>query len=181
MKLNLPNSERWTKEECRTRYIEDEKISLKAVSILSNVPKPTLEKWSKDGNWMADKKEFHKDLAKKAASQKLVDELSKLATDSYKAHYQLLAYAAQVINYKVRDLANIERLPEHERLEYLKTEHNPYDMDAWSRIISRATQGIAQATGLQSYIDINAAIKRLEKDGYGIIDISSIKDDIATE
>jgi hypothetical protein len=50
-------------------------------------------------------------------------------------------------------------------------------MDAWSRIISRSTDALAKVTGLHYYTDINAAIKRLEKEGLGVIDISMIQDD----
>lgn len=174
MQLRVLNSNRWSKEECRKKYIEDATVSLKAISILSGVPKPTLEKWSKEGNWVLDKKEYHKNSNN---NNKTNQELSDIATNNYKVHYQLLAYAAKIVQYKIADLARVDSLPPDERMDYIKAEHDPHDMDAWSRIIFRATEAISKVTGLQYYSDVNAAIKRIEKEGLGVIDLSMIKDD----
>jgi hypothetical protein len=172
MQLKSLNSNRWTKEECRKKYIEDFKISLKAISVLSRVPKPTLEKWSKEGNWVADKKEYHKNPDINKADQ----ELSDIASRNYKVHSQLLNYAAKILQYKMSDLSKVDSMSSDERLDYLKLEHDPHEIDAWSRIIFRATEAISKITGLQYYSDVNAAIKRIEKEGLGVIDLSLIQD-----
>jgi hypothetical protein len=169
-KLKILNSNRWAKEECRKKYIEDESISLKAISVLSGVPKPTLEKWCRDGNWVVDKKEYQKDI--KNSDIKHQQELSDIAHNSFKVHYQLLAYVSKIIQLKSSDLADLNKIPESERSDYLRLNHNPYEMDAWSRLVYRSTKGIAEATGIREYIDINAAVKRIEKEGFGVIDIS---------
>ncbi|MGA1047447.1 MAG: hypothetical protein ACO3UU_05520 [Minisyncoccia bacterium] len=173
MQLKVLNSNRWSKEECRKKYIEDISVSLKAISILSGVPKPTLEKWSKEGNWVSDKKEYHKD---PNTNNKTNQELSDIATNNYKVHYQLLAYAAKIVQYKIADLARVDSMSPDERMEYIKLEHDPHEMDAWSRIIFRATEAISKVTGLQYYSDVNAAIKRIEKEGLGIVDLSMMQD-----
>ncbi|MGA1590453.1 MAG: hypothetical protein EBR82_51110 [Caulobacteraceae bacterium] len=173
MDLRAANLNKWTKEECRRKYIEDFAISLKAISILSGVSKTTLSKWCKEGNWVEDKKEYHKN----KESNNSTKELSDIASHIYQLHYQMLVYASKVVKHKISDISQVDSIPVEQRLEYLKSEHNSHDMDAWSRIISRSTDALAKVTGLHYYTDINAAIKRLEKEGLGVIDISMIQDD----
>jgi hypothetical protein len=172
----------WPKDVCRRRYVEGgDNIGFRQLAIDSGRAKSTLQDWSKeliDGlNWAQQRVRFGSRISTavqqktiEKTSDKLSDELSEIAIANYERHKLARDYASKVFQIKSRQLAAIQNLPLDEQVEELKKNHQGYEMNYWSQILTRATDAIARATGLDYYVDINASAARVEREGYIISD-----------
>ena len=167
----------WTHEQCRLRYVEGgDNIGIRQLSKDSGQPKGTIGDWSKQEEWVDQRERFQDNLRTttrekiiEKTSEKLSDELSEIATTNYKAHRLARDYAVSIISIKARHMQVIQQMSFEQQLDAIKS-HNAHEMNFWSLILSRATEGIATATGLPYYIDVSAAARRVEKEGLIISD-----------
>jgi hypothetical protein len=135
--------------------------------------------WSSQDSWVSQREQHCNKLATvtrektiEKTSEKLSDELSEIASTNYKAHRLARDYAVSIIQVKAQHMQIIRQMPFEQQLEAIKS-HNAHEMNFWSLILSRATEGIAAATGLPYHIDVNAAARRVEKEGLIISDPTS--------
>ena len=167
---------RWSKEKCARRYIEGDRISLPKLAQESGVPEDTLSVWCKAGDWVNTRRDYHTKLAAASqeksiekTSEKLSDELSDIAIANYEAHRLARDYAASMFAIKASHLKQIKEKSLEEQLEGMRS-HVAYEMNFWSLVLSRATQGIESATGLAYYVNADASAKNLESLGYDIVE-----------
>lgn len=171
----------WPQDICRRRYVEGgDDISFRKLATESGRAKSTILVWAKeliDGlNWEQQRSRFkstisaatHEKTVQKT-SEKLSDELSDVAIANYSVHKLIRDYAHAVIQIKVRHLKQVQGMTGEEQLAELK-KHSASDMNYWSLIAARATQEIAAATGLPYHVNLNTSAKRLEQEGYVILD-----------
>lgn len=152
-------------------------IGIRGLADASGQPKGTVERWAKQELWVDQRRRYKDTLTTtvqqktiEKTSEKLSDKLSEIAIANYKCHELARNYAAKIIEIKARQLSEIQRLPHAEMVARLDKEHSGYEMNYWSQILKRSTDAIAQVSGLNYYVDINAAAGRLEREGYEIID-----------
>lgn len=167
----------WTEEQCRSRYVDvGDKIGIRTLAELSGHPKSTVGDWARKGNWASEKRKYLDNLAGRKTiektSEKLSDELSKIKTANYECHALLRDYASEVIKIKHEQLKLIKDLPLKQKASRIAKEHSGSDINYWSQVMKRSTDAIASLTGLNYYVDLNAAAGRLEREGYEIIDPS---------
>lgn len=171
----------WTKEQCRRRYVEGgDNIGIRGLADASGQPRTTLGRWSSEGDWVGQRSQYSDRVVTatqtrtvEKVSEKLSDQLSEIAIANYKCHELLRNYAAKVVEIKAHQLQAIQQLPLAEKDAILAKHHSGYEMNYWSQILKRSTDAIAQVSGLNYYVDINAAAGRLEREGYEIIDPSN--------
>ncbi|NJM23751.1 MAG: hypothetical protein HC907_36695 [Richelia sp. SM1_7_0] len=107
-------------------------------------------------------------------SEKLSDNLVGIAVDNYEVHKLEREVAHSVLKIKSQLLALIDpnQLDVEEIVEILK-KIDGCDTNYWSLILSRSTAGISNSTGLSNFVNVNAAFKRIEQEGFVIIDPAS--------
>lgn len=172
---NLPKP--WTKEQCRRRYIEgDDNIGIRPLAEISGNPKRTIEVWVRKEQWVEQKKQYRNKLRStiqketiEKKSKKISDELSDIVAKNYEVHKLTRDYVAKLIEARARQLAEDLRLEDSRKQLALK-QHNSVEINNLSQSLKRSTDAINEITGLQYYIDINAATDKLTREGYEVID-----------
>lgn len=162
----------WSKDQCRRRYVEgDDDIGIRQLAKDSGQPKGTVETWSKTNDWVGQRRRFRDDLQTEVrektiekTSDKLSDELSNIAIANYEAHQQVRDYALSVFRIRAKHMNSIQELPDDRQLEEVK-KHLGSEMNYWSQILKRATEGIESATGLPYWVNVNTSIRRVEREG----------------
>lgn len=151
-------------------------IGIRGLSEASGQARSTLERWSKTELWVDQRRQFQGTLKAvtqqksiEKASEKLSDELADVAIANYKAHKLARDYALAIFQIKARHIKKVQSLPDDEQMKELKN-HSASEMNYWSLILARSTQEIANSTGLAYYININTSAKKLEQEGYVVLD-----------
>lgn len=177
----------WTKEQCRRRYVEcDDEISFTNLAKLSGIGASTLFRWStedikndEDGaeGWVAQRERFVRQLREvvtektlEKTSEKLSTELSQVAIACYKPHKMTRDYATEILRLKYLRLRNLKDKSPDEIEEEIKKHHISYEIDNWSKVLTRSTDAIIKLTGLDYYVNLNAAAAKIESEGYIISD-----------
>ncbi|MFN6179294.1 MAG: hypothetical protein ACK4ZH_01155, partial [Dolichospermum sp.] len=94
----------------------------------------------------------------------------------YKVHKLTRDYVAKIIEQKARQLAEDLELPGEERKRAI-SQHSAPETNQWSQALQRSTNAINETRGIKYYVDVNAAVDKLAKEGYQIIDPSKNEDD----
>ena len=78
----------WTKEECRRRYVEGERIGQRALSEQSGRQPTVIARWCREGNWVQQREQYVSKLRAEIqaktiekTSDRLSDELAKRNED----------------------------------------------------------------------------------------------------
>jgi hypothetical protein len=166
----------WSREQCKERFVKGDRISIRQMTAASGKSKSTIERWRVEDRWEDERGRYQDELKTvtrektiEKASDKLSDELADIATANFKAHKLVRDYAHLIFQIKARHLKEIQQLPPEEQVAELK-KHSASEMNYWSLILSRSTQEIAAATGLPYYINVNTSAKKLEQEGYVVLD-----------
>lgn len=166
----------WSREQCKIRYVQGDRASIRQMVLYSGRSKSSIERWREEDRWEDERGQFQEKLKTvtqektlEKASDKLSDELSEVAIANYKAHKLARDYALAVFQIKARHLKKIQSLPEEQQFDALKS-HSASELNYWSLILARSTQEIANSTGLAYYININTSAKKLEQEGYVVLD-----------
>lgn len=168
----------WTKEQCRRRYVEcDDDIGIRRLADTSGQTKGSIERWSSKEDWVGQRRRYRDTLRANTqnrtiekTSEKLSDELSDVAIANYNVNKLIRDYGYAIFQLKAKHLSKIREMPEGDRLAELDKKHNSREMNAWGQMVARATQEIAAATGLPNYINVDTAFKRIEMEGYVVLD-----------
>ncbi len=175
MKKDAAN-EAWSKQKCENRFVTGDRITLKDLANASKQPLGTLRRWCNEESWTSKRDQYEFQLRSatqektaEKTSEKLSEELSDVATINYKVHRLERDYIAAIFQIKSRHMQLVQQVPLEEQLELLEKYHNPHEINQLSLALGRATEGIAQATGLSYYLSGNAAAKRIEDMGGDIV------------
>jgi hypothetical protein len=168
----------WTRSQAARRYIEgNDNVALRSLATESGISRRTLEEWSREDEWVEKRRQFCGRLvvatteqAVEKTSQRLSEDFSNIAIANYNAHRLVRDYAIAVFQVKAADMQNILQSNPSDRMAMLKSNHSPHEMNYWSQILMRATQGIENATGLPYYININTAAQKLNSAGYVVME-----------
>lgn len=180
----------WTKEQCRRRYVEGgDDIGIRGLADTSGQPKGTVERWARQELWVDQRRRYKDALTTtvqqktlEKTSDKLSDELSEIAIANYDAHKFVRDYLLEIFRIKVEHLDRIESLSSapteeqlaeikllEDKLDKIKKFHNPHELNQLSLGLGRSTQEIAASVGLPYFVNINSAYKKLETEGYVVI------------
>jgi hypothetical protein len=152
----------WTKEQCRLRYVQGERIGLKALAVESGVPIGTLKRWSseKPETWPQQRRQFDTKV-RLLTHQKSVEAVSGAITQSNEAviaeHLEMLAMLREIASFffkavlfKVKEIEN-DSDPDSvndKLLEFLKTLGGRVPLQTYSNVLHIAIQGERQALHL---------------------------------
>lgn len=151
-------------------------VSIRAMAAESGRNKSSIERWAKADNWEDKRSQFSSSLRTEVrqktiekASDKLSDDYADIAVSNYKAHKIERDMAHATLQVYAKAIAQIQSLPLDEQLKRLK-ELSGYEINYWSLVLARATQGVNAATGLSNYVQLDSAAKVLIAKGYEIVD-----------
>ncbi|WP_392408165.1 hypothetical protein [Chlorogloeopsis fritschii] len=135
-----------------------------------------LGKWCSDEDWVGQREQFQAEMRKivqqktlEKTSEKLSEELSEIASANYKAHRLVRDYVHAIFQMRAKDLKRIQFLSHEEQIIELK-KLSPSEINYWSQVLTRSTQEISAATGLDYWINVNTSMRRIEKEGYIVVD-----------
>lgn len=164
----------WTREQCKERYVRGDKISIRQIALASGRAKSSMERWRQDDNWEDDRRQYQSQLgtsvtekAIEKTSERLSDEIADIAIANYQSHKMVRDYVVELISIRVAALEEDKKRDDLSMAAILK-KHGAESLNYLSLALARATQEIATVTGLQYHVDINAAIRRIEREGLGI-------------
>ncbi len=151
----------WKRDQCCRRYVEGgDEIGIRQLAKDSGQPKGTLERWSSQESWVDQRRQYGDNLRAvtqqktvEKTSEKISDELSEIAATNYKIHRLARDYAASIFQIKAQHMQVVRQMPLEQQLDAIRLS-DARELNYWSMIMSRATQGIAEATGLPYYIAI---------------------------
>jgi len=140
----------WTHDQCRRRYVEGgDNINLRRLADDSGQQKRTLERWSTKELWVDQRRQYVGSLSVatqqktiEKTSEKLSDELSEIAATNYKIHRLARDYAASIFQIKAQHMQVVRQMPLEQQLDAIRLS-DARELNYWSMILSRATQGIA--------------------------------------
>ena len=162
----------WTKEAAENRYVQGDRISLVDLAKVSGLPLGNIRMWCDKEEWVNRRSEYQIQLRSRThektiekTSDRLSDEFSEIASVNYKSHKLFRDYVLGILQIKAKHLQNIQKMAYEEQVEAIKDHHKSHEMNFWSQMLARSTEGIAAATGLNYHIDVNASARRIEKEG----------------
>lgn len=168
--VNLVNTKKWSKEECRLRYVEGEKISQRTLSEQSGRALGVLSRWCRDDDWVGQRDQYVSKV--RAATQKktiektselLSDDLAKRNEDHVKGYEIYRGLSIQFSKALLTELQTADN-----KLDLL--DQHAMAAQRYANIYNLSIQGERASLGMD-YMDINKAIARLIKDGYDVIGI----------
>ena len=184
----------WTKEQCCRRYVEGgDDIGIRGLVEISGVSKGNLCNWSIEGRdtecggWVEQRLKFESDI-REATRQKTIAKTSDtnsadiggIRDACYKPHKLLIEYAAWMIRLKIKKLKALEGASDAVTDQEIKKNHNGYEINYWSLILTRSTDSLYKLTGMEYDTNINAAAAKLESEGFIISDPSDAGNDGTT-
>jgi hypothetical protein len=176
LKMARSQNSLWRKTTCEKRYIEGEQISMRELAKLSGRNLSTLTRWAVQEKWKERRDQFKAGLkeatyakAVEKASEKLSDELSDISIANYESHKEMRDYVLDIVKRRRSHLEEIKHLEFGEWTREIKSKHSPVEINHLSIALSRATDGISAAIGLPYHVNINTAYKKLESEGYMVV------------
>lgn len=174
----------WSREKCEERFVKsDDRLSIRQMAAASGRAKSTIEDWRSEDDW-EDKRGRYQDEIRattkaktiEKVSDRLSDDLSKIITKNYKVHEIFRDCAHAYAQIRARQLLEIQKMEPEQQAEALK-KLNTKEMNDWSMIASRSTQGISDAMGLPYWANLNTAFKKIEDSGLIVIDPTQVDND----
>ena len=167
----------WSREACFKRYVEGKSITMIQLSKISGRAIGTIGRWASQDNWKGARYYFQQSLTQDIkdktilkASEKLSDELSDISLANYQAHKEMRDYVVSIIRRKMAHLAEISYLEYNDWERELKKHHPAGEINNLSMILARSTDCISNAVGLPYHVNVNSAYRKLEAEGYMVVD-----------
>uniref|UniRef100_B8HN10 Uncharacterized protein n=1 Tax=Cyanothece sp. (strain PCC 7425 / ATCC 29141) TaxID=395961 RepID=B8HN10_CYAP4 len=175
----MSESNQWSREECRNRYVRGEKISLRELSRLSSRALGLLGRWCKEDGWTEQREQYQteqrSEIDKKTierTSSKISEFLSELSLEhaqAYRTPRRIAEFILRQVESKIEALESTH--PEmqdpdalRESLKALIQDSHPATLNLLSQVIDRCVRGERMVSGAE-YDDINKAIERIERTG----------------
>ncbi|MBE9033127.1 hypothetical protein IQ266_25650 [filamentous cyanobacterium LEGE 11480] len=184
---------RWTKEECRTRYVQGAKISFARLSGLSAVPLGTLKTWTKQERWSKQRNDFQAQVRGKADAKAIDGQSNDLAVleiehvSAYSTLRRVAMAKVEAINVRINQAAAEIKLikgidtaslgpravqEEQDAKAAARGEavrdHEVVDLQALTNIVDRCIKGERMILGAE-YEDLNKAVLALTRQGLRVI------------
>ncbi len=71
----MPKKQKWSREECRIRYVQGEKIGTRSLAKLANRPICTVARWCAEGKW-AEQRDRYQIKLRSESEQKAIEKTS---------------------------------------------------------------------------------------------------------
>ena len=167
----MAKKKKWTREECRDRYVTGDKIGIRTLAKLSGRAHGVLGDWSSKDNWTGQRERFQNNLRTETeaktidkTSDRLSDELAKLNEEHIKGSELFRKMAQQFAGILATEIQNCS--PEG-RVKKLTDKEFTLAINRYANVFATAVALQRQATGMQ-YLDINTAIEQVTRNGYEV-------------
>lgn len=165
------NKKKWTKEECRDRYVYGERIGIRSLTKLSNNVHSTVARWCAEDKWTELRDRYQIALRSETeakiiseTSDRLSDELVKLNEEHIKGSELFRKMAQQFAGILATEIQNTDC---GDRVKKLTNKEFTLAVNRYANVFATAVSLQRQATGMQ-YLDINNAIEQIIKAGYDV-------------
>jgi hypothetical protein len=167
----LPKKKKWSKEECRDRYVRGEKIGQRELSKQSGRHETVIARWCSQEKWVQQRQQYVSRLQVETESKtiqktsdRLSDELAKLNEEHIKGSELFRKMAQQFAGIMAAEIQNSSN---EKRFEKLTDKEFSLAIQRYSTIFATAVQLQRQATGMQ-YLDLDKAVSEVIKAGYDV-------------
>lgn len=163
----------WTREECRIRYVQGERIGLRALAKVSGRAHSVLCRWSSKDRWTEQRGQYEgrmranlevKTIEK--TTEILSDELSKINEEHIKGLEFYRKLALQCTQTLATELAALEKSG---RFKLTKDKDFALVLQKYAGVHMDAINIERMALGMQ-YLDLNKAIEATKKAGYDVVE-----------
>jgi hypothetical protein len=176
--------ETWTKEKCRLRYVQGQRIGLHALAVESGVPIGTLKRWSseEDVTWLQQRRQYDENV-RLLTHQKSVELISDAITLNNEAvikeHLKILVTLREIVSVYFRTLlAKVRAIEEgttpsvvnDQVLDFLGSHGGRCPLTVYSNALHLAIQGERQALYLD-LVDPSMLEKVAARHGLSLIDL----------
>lgn len=165
------SEKKWSREQCRTRYVQGEKIGIRTLSKLANRSHGTVGTWSSEDNWTGERERYHNELRTKteekvieATSDRLADELVKMNEEHIRGAELFRKMSQQFAGILATE---IQQINQSDRSKTIINKEFSLALQRYSGIFATAVQLQRQATGMQ-YLDLDKAVSEVIKAGYDV-------------
>lgn len=162
---------KWSKEECRIRYVQGEKISTRSLSKMANRSLSTISGWCADEKWAEQRDRYwiklrseteQKTIAK--TSDRLSDEWAKINEEHLKGSELFRKLSVQLTM-----AIGAEFQQSKSKSKTAKNKDVYLAIQKYGSIYKDMVNLERQALGMQ-YMDSNTAIAKVISDGYDVIE-----------
>lgn len=164
---------KWSREECRIRYVQGDKIGLRSLSKLANRPNSTVSRWSSEDSWAEKREQYwvrlkaetvEKTIAK--TSDRLSDEWSKINEEHLKGTE---VFRKMALQFGVALGNQFSQSSSEAKAKLAADKDFSMAVQRYSSIYKDMVNLERQALGMQ-YMDSNTAIAKVISDGYDVIE-----------
>ncbi len=166
---SLAKKKKWSKEECRIRYVQGERITTRALAKMSNRSIGTIARWCAEGNWTEQRDQYVIKLRSKAeqktiekTSDRLSDEWAKVNEEHIKGSELFLKLSVQLTMAIGADFQQSKN-----KSKVAKDKDTYLSVQKYSSVYKEMVNLQRQALGMD-YMDSNKAIAKVISDGYNV-------------
>lgn len=165
------SEKKWSKEECRDRYVREEKIGQRELSKLSGRAPTVIARWCKNEEWVQQREQYvsrlraeTEDKVIEATSDRLADELVKMNEEHIRGAELFRKMSQQFAGILATE---IQQISQSDRSKTIINKEFSLALQRYSGIFATAVQLQRQATGMQ-YLDLDKAVSEVIKAGYDV-------------
>ena len=165
----LAKKRKWSREECRLRYVQGEAIGQRALAEQSGRAASVIAAWCSEDGWVQQREQYQSNLRAETqkktiekTSDRLSDDLAKRNEDHVRGFEVIRAGAIQFNKTLLTELQKSDR-----KLKLL--DEKSMSFQRYATAYKLAVEGERQALGME-YMDSNKAIAKVIKDGYDVIE-----------
>ncbi len=167
----MTKQNKWSKEECRIRYVQGDKIGIRSLSKIANRSHSTVagwcadEKWAeqRDRYWIKIRSETEQKTIEKT-SDRLSDEWAKVNEEHIKGSELFLKLSVQLTMAIGQDFQQSRN-----KSKTAKNKDTYLSVQKYSSVYKEMVNLQRQALGME-YMDSNKAIAKVISDGYEVIE-----------
>jgi len=169
------NQEKWGLDKCREAFMRTDDLTIKDLSKVSGVSVKTLTNWSRQGKWPllreAQQKLSLQPPEKNTNPINDIDKSFDTREENLKCLVLIRDLAKTIVSIHAKELNNKMIVSQNntELVQYAKSLNTP-DIIKWMDALRDSVTAIEETMGLQYITDLNAAYKRLESEGYVIVE-----------
>lgn len=160
---------KWSKEECRIRYVQGEKIGQRALAEQSGRAASLIGQWCSEDGWVKQREQYQSKLRAEThrktlelTSDRLAEDLAKRNEDHVKGYEVFRAVSVQYTKALLTELQATSN-----KLQLL--DDKSMATQRYAAIYNLAVQGERTALGME-YMDINRAIEAASRAGYEVVE-----------
>ncbi len=165
----MSKQNKWSREECRIRYVQGDEIGLRSLSKLANRPNSTVSRWCAEDNWTEERDRYWVELRAQTeqktiekTSDRLSDEWAKINEEHLKGSELFRKLAIQLTMALGADFQQSRN-----KAKVAKDKNVYLSIQKYGSLYKEMVGLERRALGMD-YMDINTAIAKVIHEGYDV-------------